>query len=215
MPFKERMMETHETKTPETVRYLEDLQVGQRFHSATHTITADEIKVFAYEFDPQPFHLCEASARTSIFGSLAASGWHTAALTMRLLVTSGLPIDGGLIGRGGEIAWPRPTRPGDVLRVEAEVARTTPSRSKPDRGTATFEVRTFNQKHEVVQELTMNLMLPRRLTESQKRTIARPIGRLSVSAEVNEASPIVQPARSDVEDGGQSARRAADIAVAL
>lgn len=137
-------MEKSHATTAEDVRYLDDLQPGQRFRSGTQTITADEIKVFAYEFDPQPFHLNELAARGSLFGALAASGWHTAALTMRLLVTS-LPLAGGIIGRGGEVRWPGPTRPGDVLRVEAEVVAVTPSRSKADRGTVRFEVRTLNQ----------------------------------------------------------------------
>jgi len=164
-------MKKFHTTAPDVVRYLEDLRVGQRFRSGTHEVTADEIMLFAYDFDPQPFHLNEAAARTSLFGGLAASGWHTAALTMRLLVSGGLPIAGGLIGRGGEIQWPRPTRPGDVLRVEAEVAAIKESRSKPDRGTVTFEVRTLNQKEEVVQQSTMHLVVPRRRPiESDRKT---------------------------------------------
>src|SRR6185369_17337284 len=95
---------------------------------------AEQIKAFARQFDPQPFHLDEAAAKNSIFQGLAASGWHTAALTMRLLVSGGLPLAGGSIGAGGEIAWPRPTRPGDILQVESEVTAVTPSRSRPDRG---------------------------------------------------------------------------------
>jgi acyl dehydratase len=86
-------------------------------------VTAETIKAFAAEFDPQPFHLDEAAAAASLFGGLAASGWHTAALTMRLLVDGGLPLAGGLIGASGELSWPRPTRPGDVLHVECTVER--------------------------------------------------------------------------------------------
>ena len=97
--------------------YLDDLHVGQRFTSATHRMTAEAIKQFAAQFDPQPFHLDEEAAAASMFGGLAASGWHTAAVTMRLLVEGGAPIAGGVIGAGGEIAWPRPTRPGDELQV--------------------------------------------------------------------------------------------------
>src|SRR5688572_9242746 len=97
--------------------YLEDLHEGQRFVSASRTVEAEEIKAFAAEFDPQPFHLDETAAAGSFFGGLAASGWHTAALTMRLLVQGGLPLAGGVIGASGELSWPRPTRPGDMLRV--------------------------------------------------------------------------------------------------
>src|SRR5215470_1522589 len=98
-----------------TVFYLDDLHVGQRFTSGTHVITADEIKAFARQFDPQPFHLDEATAKDTLFGGLVASGWHTAAITMRLLVETGLPLAGGIIGAEGGIAWPNPTRPGDTL----------------------------------------------------------------------------------------------------
>jgi len=145
----------------EVGNYLDDLEVGQRFRSQTHTVTADEVKIFAYEFDPQPFHMNEMAARGTLFGGLAASGWHTAALTMRLLVTGGLPIAGGIVGRAAEVEWPRPTRPGDILRVETEVVAVTPSRSHPERGTVTFKVQTLNQKDQVVQEATMNLVVPR------------------------------------------------------
>ena len=112
--------------------------------------TADQIKAFAARFDPQPFHLDEEAAEGSFFQGLAASGWHTAAITMSLLVKSGMPIAGGLIGAGGEIAWPRPTRPGDVLQVESEVLAVTPSRSRPERGMITVSSETKNQNGEVV-----------------------------------------------------------------
>src|SRR5208282_5163975 len=101
--------------------YLEDLHVGQRFSSGVHAVDERQIKAFASAFDPQPFHLDDALARGSLFAGLAASGWHTAAITMRLLVDGGVPIAGGLIGAGAEIAWPNPARPGDMLRVESEV----------------------------------------------------------------------------------------------
>ena len=115
--------------------YLEDLAVGRRFTSATHVIDAAQIKAFAGQFDPQPFHLDDETAKRTLFAGLAASGWHTAAITMRLLVESGLPLAGGIIGAGGEINWPKPTRPRDVLRVVSEIEQVTPSRSRPDRGT--------------------------------------------------------------------------------
>src|SRR6202140_2819805 len=114
--------------------YLEDFHVGQRFTSATHVIDTAQIKAFARQFDPQPFHLDEEAAKGTLFGGLVASGWHTAALTMRLQVESGLPIAGGIVGIEGEMSWPRPTRPGDVLSVVSEIEEVTPSRSRPDRG---------------------------------------------------------------------------------
>jgi acyl dehydratase len=142
--------------------YLEDLHAGLRFSSATHALDERQIKTFAREFDPQPFHLNEASAKATLFLGLAASGWHTAAITMRLLVDGGAPIAGGIIGAGGEIAWPNPARPGDILRVESEVLSVSPSRSRPDRGTATLCCETVNQRGEVVQRLTAKLIVPRR-----------------------------------------------------
>lgn len=123
-----------------------------------------QIKTFAAEFDPQPFHMDEKAARDSLFKGLAASGWHTAAITMRLIVEGGLPIAGGIIGSGGELSWPAPTRPGDVLQVESEVLEITPSRSRPDRGRAVVLVRTINQRGETVQMLKANLVVPRRAT---------------------------------------------------
>jgi len=142
--------------------YLEDFHVGQRFTSGSHAMDADEIKAFAKQFDPQPFHLDEEAARRSLFGGLVASGWHTAAISMRLQVESGLPIAGGMIGIGGEMSWPQPTRPGDVLTVVSEVEEVMPSRSRPDRGTIRVRSETRNQRDEVVQILTARLLVPRR-----------------------------------------------------
>jgi acyl dehydratase len=141
---------------------LDDLHVGQRFTSGTHAIDAEQIKAFAAQFDPQPFHLDDEAAKSTLFGGLAASGWHTVAITMRLLVKSGLPLEGGIIGSGGTIEWPQPTRPGDVLTVESEVMELNPSRSRPDRGMATVRSQTRNQRGEVVQVITMRLVVPRR-----------------------------------------------------
>ena len=143
--------------------YLEDLLVGQRFVSGTHRIDEEQIRAFAGQFDPQPFHLDAEAAKATLFGGLVASGWHTAAITMRLLVEGGAPIAGGVIGAGGEINWPRPTRPGDVLRVESEVLEITPSRSRPDRGMITLRTETRNQRDEVVQVLTAKVVVPRRV----------------------------------------------------
>ena len=144
--------------------YLEDFTVGQRFISEPHQIDADQIKAFASQFDPQPFHLDEAAAKASFFQGLAASGWHTASITMSLLVKSGMPIAGGLIGAGGELQWPRPTRPGDVLQVESEVLEVKPSRSRPERGMITVKSETRNQNGEVVQILTSRMLVWRRPT---------------------------------------------------
>jgi acyl dehydratase len=112
--------------------YLEDLYVGQRFTSGTYRMDEERIKAFAAEFDPQPFHLDEAAAQATVFRGLSASGWHTAAVAMRLMVTGGLPLGNGIIGLGGELAWPKPTRPGDTLQVESEILEILPSRSKPN-----------------------------------------------------------------------------------
>jgi acyl dehydratase len=142
--------------------HLEDLAAGQRFTSGPHTMTAEAIKAFARQFDPQPFHLDEAAAAESFFHGLAASGWHTAAVTMRLLVESGMPLAGGLIGAGGELTWPRPVRPGDVLMVESEVLAVTPSKSKPERGLVTVRSRTLNQKGEVVQDMVTKMLVWRK-----------------------------------------------------
>ena len=117
--------------------YLEDLCVAQRFVSGAYLIDEEQIRAFAKQFDPQPFHLDAEAAKATFFGELVASGWHTAAITMRLLVESGLPIAGGLIGAGGEITWLKPVRPGAVLHVESEILELRPSRSRPDRGLAT------------------------------------------------------------------------------
>jgi acyl dehydratase len=149
----------------ESVRrlHLEDLEVGQRFGSGTLTVTAEAIKAFAAEFDPQPFHLDEAAAKASLFGGLAASGWHTAALTMKLLVGGAYQPAGGLIGAGmDEMRWPRPVRPGDVLRLESEILEITPSRSRPDRGMVKARISTLNQAGEPVQTMIATMVVPRR-----------------------------------------------------
>jgi acyl dehydratase len=143
--------------------YFEDFTVGQVFRSAARAVTAEEIKAFAADFDPQPFHLNEAAAATSFFKGLAASGWHTAAMTMRLLVGSGLPIAGGIIGAGtDELRWPRAVRPGDTLHVETEVIETRESASRPGTGWIKARSTTKNQDGEAVQVLIANLIVPRR-----------------------------------------------------
>jgi acyl dehydratase len=142
--------------------YLEDLEVGQKFTSGSYVIEAAQIKEFAAEFDPQPFHLDEAAAQASVFKGLAASGLHTAAVAMRLLVTSGLELAHGIVGLGGEIAWPIPTRPGDTLHVEIEIIEITPSRSKPQQGIVTIRSTMINQNGEAVYLFTAKLLVPKR-----------------------------------------------------
>ena len=148
-----------------TGRYLEDFAVGQTFGSGRLRLTEGRIKSFASEFDPQPFHLDEEAARDTIFRGLAASGWHTAAVTMRLLVESELKPVCGVIGAGfEELRWPRPVRPGDELRVESEVLDVRPSQSRPDQGLIKVRTTTLNQDGQVVQVFTGNLLVPRRPT---------------------------------------------------
>jgi len=141
--------------------YIDDLHVGQTFVTGSVTVTADAIKAFAREYDPQPFHLDEAAARDSLFGGLAASGWHTAALSMRLMV-DGLPFAGGLVGVGGETTWPRPTRPGDTLTVHVEVLEIIPSKSRPERGIVRTRHETRNQHGEAVQISHLGIVVWRR-----------------------------------------------------
>ena len=155
------MADSKQTDLAKTL-YLDDLHVGQRFTSDTHLIDEEQITAFAKQFDPQPFHLDAGAAKGTLFGGLVASGWHTAAITMRLLVQSGMPIAGGVIGAGGEITWPKPTRPGAVLRVESEILELRPSRSRPDRGLAIMRSETRNQFGETVQVLAAKLVVPRR-----------------------------------------------------
>jgi acyl dehydratase len=142
--------------------YLDDLAVGRKFATGSVTLTLEGCKAFAAEFDPQPFHLDEAAARDSLFGRIAASGWYTAAVSMRLLVKGELTIAGGLIGLGGQTSWPRPTYPGDTLRVETEILAVRTSESKPDRGIVTARNQTFNQHGEAVQISVVKMLVPRR-----------------------------------------------------
>jgi acyl dehydratase len=144
-------------------RFLEDFAAGQKFFSRRRRIDALEVKRFAAEFDPQPFHMDEQAAARSFFRGLAASGWHTAALTMRLLVESDLAPAGGIVGAGfDEFRWPRPVRPGDELRVEVEVLEVRPSRSRPEQGLVKIRTTTLNQHGEPVQVSVGNLVVPRR-----------------------------------------------------
>jgi acyl dehydratase len=145
------------------MNYLEDFAEGQRYGSGRLTVDKERIRSFAAEFDPQPFHLDEEAARRSIFGGLAASGWHTAAMTMRLLVQSEFKPAGGIIGAGfDEFRWPAPVRPGDELHLEIEVLEVRPSKSRPSQGLVKIRTTTKNQKGEAVQVSVGNLIVPRR-----------------------------------------------------
>jgi acyl dehydratase len=148
-----------------TTLYLEDFSAGQTFRTGRQRIDKERIKSFAAEFDPQPFHLDEVAARDTLFGGLAASGWHTAAFTMKLMVASELKPAGGLIGLGfDELRWPRATRPGDELRVESEVLEVRQSKSRPDQGLVKLRMTTLNQDNEPVQISVGNLIVGRRRT---------------------------------------------------
>jgi acyl dehydratase len=152
--------------TPTTTRsllYLEDLQPGQILRSGESApVDAAAIKAFARQFDPQPFHLDEAAAAKSFFRGLVASGWHTAAVTMTLMV-DGLPLAGGVIGAGlDEMRWPRPVYPGDRLHLEAEVLQVRPLRSRPGQGLAKMRITTLNQSGEPVQVMTANMVVHKR-----------------------------------------------------
>ncbi|AWN47297.1 dehydratase [Methylobacterium terrae] len=143
--------------------YLDDLAPGQVYGSGETTVTEADIVGFAERFDPQPFHLDVEAAKATFFGGLAASGWHTAALTMRLLVGSELRLHGGIIGAGmDELRWPKPLRPGDTIRLESEVIEVRPSRSRPSQGLAKVRTTTLNQHGEPVQVLVANLLVVRR-----------------------------------------------------
>ena len=144
--------------------YLDDLTVGQKFGSGRRTLELDAIRSFAAEFDPQPFHLDEAAAQETLFRGLAASGWHTAAVTMRLLVDSEFRPAGGVVGAGlEELRWPRPARPGDELRLEIEVLEVRPSKSRPEQGIVKLRVTTLNQDDEALQVYVANLVVQRRV----------------------------------------------------
>lgn len=143
--------------------FLEDLTAGRTFESASLSVSAESIKKFAAEFDPQPFHLDEMAAGKTFFNGLAGSGWHTAAITMRLLVDSDFMPAGGLIGIGvDELRWPNPMRPGDELRLISEILESRPSKSRPSHGLAKARVTTLNQNDEEVQILVVNIIVQRR-----------------------------------------------------
>lgn len=141
--------------------WLDDLTLGQEFLSGEHLMDAPQITAFAAQVDPQPFHLDPEAAQHSLFQGLAASGWHTMAITMKLLVDS-MPLAQGIIGAGAETSWPQPTRPGDALRVKSQIAQITPSRSRPDRAMVLVECTTLNQNDAVLQVLKARLLVFRK-----------------------------------------------------
>ena len=146
-----------------TKQYLEDFAAGQVYRSNRLQVDRGQILAFASQFDPQPYHLDEELARKSVFKGLAASGWHTAAVNMRLLVESDFQPADGILGVGlEELSWPRPVRPGDELRVESEVLEVRPSKVRTDRGVIRVRTTTFNQNGQPVQIFTGNLLVPRR-----------------------------------------------------
>jgi acyl dehydratase len=135
--------------------YLEDLSAGQTLEGGPVTVTEAEAIAFARQFDPQPFHTDAEAAKHTFFHGLALSGWHTAALSMRMLVDSPLArIANGLVGiEIRHLRWPHPARPGDTLKLSVEVLETKPSRSRPAFGTALLRWTTRNERGETVQEL--------------------------------------------------------------
>jgi len=154
---------------PRERQYLEDFKVGQRFETGTYTVTEAHIQAFAAEFDPQPMHLDPLAARASVFGGLVASGWHTGAITMRLLVESGPAFAGGAVGLGVEICWPQVVRPGDTLRAEGEVIEVIPSSTRADRGRVRLRIETRNQHGEIVQRAVTNVLVSGRAPKQCRR----------------------------------------------
>ena len=144
------------------MQYFEDLAVGQKFTSGRLVVTAEEIAAFAAQYDPQPFHLDAAAAEQTVFGGLAASGWHTAALTMRLIVGGEFRPAGGIVGFGGELSWLKPVRPGDELRAESEILETRLSQSRPGQGLVKVRIATVNQHGDLVQTFIPTLLVARR-----------------------------------------------------
>jgi len=143
--------------------FFEDFAVGRVFQTAAVEVTAEEVRAFAARYDPQPFHLDEAAARASVFGGLVASGWMTAGLTMRLMVTGEFGFGSGAIGLGVEtLQWPRPVRPGDRLSASVEVLAARDSKSQRRHGIVKLRTTTLNQHGEPVQVMVSNVMVPRR-----------------------------------------------------
>src|SRR5438874_2468732 len=142
--------------------YFDDLKMGDRFQSEPLNVTEKQLIEFAHKFDPQMFHLSRKRAERTIFKGLVASGWHTAAITMRLFVQT-LNFAEGAVGLGvDELRWPNPVRPGDALRVETEIVDLRPSKSKPDRGIVRIRNVTTNQHGEIVQTMFASALVPKK-----------------------------------------------------
>jgi acyl dehydratase len=162
------------TRTPSDQLYLLTIfMLDNALPPGRNRLDEAQIKAFAIQFDPQPFHTDKQAAERTFFKGLAASGWHTAAITMRLNVESGPPLAGGFVGAGGELSWPAPTRPGDLLHVESEVVEVTPSRSRPDRGTIVLLSRTINQRGDVVLIQKAKLVVPRRVAAREENQVCK------------------------------------------
>jgi len=151
------------TSPKEPFLYFEDFKVGQKFHAKGATLTEADIIAYGKQYDPQDFHTDPVKAKDTVFGGLIASGWHTASLTMRMIITAMPKMKGGLIGRGAEkISWPRPVRAGDTLSLEVEVMDVRPSATNPARGTLRTKNTTFNQKGEIVMEMETTVFAPKK-----------------------------------------------------
>ena len=149
--------------------YFDDLKVGDRFKSEPLSVTEKQVIEFAYKFDPQMFHLNRKSAERTIFKGLIASGWHTAAVTMRLFVQT-LNFAKGAIGLGvDKLRWPNVVRPGDVLTVETQILALRRSRSRPRYGIIRLRYVTTNQHGEIVQTMLASAMVSRRAGKAKSR----------------------------------------------
>lgn len=150
------------------IYFLEDLSLGQRFHAGRAIMDEVGIKDFASQFDPQPFHLDDELAKDTVFQGLVASGWHTAAVAMRLLVDSDFKTAGGLVGAGLDgLKWTRPVRAGDELSLDLEIVDIRPSKSRPDQGMVKLQVKAFNQRQEEVLSYVANLVVKKKVGFSQ------------------------------------------------
>lgn len=155
------------------MRYFEDLKTGDKFNTAEYEMTAEEIIAFGQKFDPQAFHTDPVAAKDTLFGQLVASGWHTASVSMRLMVLGEMDLDGGVIGQGMEsLRWPRPVLPGDRLRVVTEIEELRPAPARPDRGLIKLRCRTYNQNGKVVQDMTATLLVARRPASTKASAVA-------------------------------------------
>jgi len=160
-------MSEAQKSSAENYLYLEDLSVGQKFYAGPITVTQEEIIAFAKQYDPQDFHTDPVKAKNTAFGELVASGWHTAAMTMRMITDATPKMEGGMIGRAIEkMGWPRPVRPGDVLSLEMQVLETRTSEKSTSRGTMRTKNTVTNQNGKPVLEMEAVVFVPRRTKSS-------------------------------------------------